>query len=127
MNVVQAYYEAVNQADWQAVAGLISADFQHHVPGYPRGSKPFINLLSDYRAGFPDLQTSVVETIDNAERVVARTQTQGTHTGEFLGHAPTGRRFYASGIDIFTVADGHITERHSLFDTLAMLHQLGLR
>jgi predicted ester cyclase len=58
--------------------------------------------------------------------VVARTLTEGTHTGPFMGHPPSGRRFQAAGIDVFRVAGGQLAEHWSVFDTLGMLMQLGL-
>ena len=57
---------------------------------------------------------------------MARSITLGTHTGAFMGHPPTGRRFHAGGIDVFRIAEGKLVERWGQFDTLGMLQQLGL-
>ncbi len=49
----------------------------------------------------------------------------GTHTGPYLGAAPTGRRIVFKGIEIVRVRDGLITERWGEWDGLDLLAQLG--
>ena len=34
----------------------------------------------------------------------------GTHTGMLFGNAPTGKRYVATGIDLFRISDGKIQE-----------------
>jgi predicted ester cyclase len=50
---------------------------------------------------------------------------QGTHEGDFLGIAPTGKRVSFSGIVILRVVDGKIVERWAQLDNLSLLQQLG--
>jgi predicted ester cyclase len=56
------------------------------------------------------------------------TESQGRiHTGAWLGHAPTGRRFErVDEVSIFRLRDGKIVQVWSLEDTLGRLQQLGL-
>src|SRR4051812_36788398 len=51
--------------------------------------------IAPFRASFPDMHMDVVELIAEADQVVGRFICSGTHLGEWLGHAPTGRRFEA--------------------------------
>lgn len=131
--IVRAYYDAVNRADWAALDGLVSADYDHHTPHLPRGREPFKQMLALYRRGFPDLVNDIQEIItgdggdgDGGDRIIVRTRTSGTHRAPFLGHAATNRRFSAHGIDIFRIVDGQIVACHAVFDTFTMLQQLGL-
>jgi predicted ester cyclase len=41
---------------------------------------------------FPDLRFTVEDQIAEGEKVVARGTLRGTHRGEFLGIAPTGKQ-----------------------------------
>ncbi|MFN7948826.1 MAG: ester cyclase [Blastocatellia bacterium] len=50
----------------------------------------------------------------------------GTHAGEFMGHAPTGRQFTIDGISIYRIADGRLVEEHTIWDALGLMKQLGL-
>ena len=50
----------------------------------------------------------------------------GTHSGEFMGVAPTGRRVTMSGIDIVRVAGGKIVEFWYGEHLLELMQQLGV-
>jgi predicted ester cyclase len=50
----------------------------------------------------------------------------GTHTGEWMGHAPTGKRFTVRNIQVMGLKDGLPVERWGSTDQLGMRQQLGL-
>jgi predicted ester cyclase len=69
----------------------------------------------------------VVELIAEGDMVVGRFRCSATHLGEWLGHAPTGRRFErVDEVSIFRFRDGRIVHAWSLEDSLSRLRQLGL-
>ena len=69
----------------------------------------------------------IVELIAEGDKVVGRFTCSATHLGEWLGHAPTGRRFERlDEVAIFRFWDGRIVHAWSLEDTLGRLRQLGL-
>jgi predicted ester cyclase len=83
--------------------------------------------IRPFRASFPDVHMEIVELIAEGDKVVGRFTCSATHLGEWLGHAPTGRRFdRVDEVAIFRLRDGKITNAWSLEDTLSRLQQLGL-
>lgn len=42
---------------------------------------------------FSEIRMRVVETVEQGDRIMVRFACSGTHTGPWLGHPPTGRRF----------------------------------
>ncbi|HEX8741988.1 MAG TPA: ester cyclase [Thermoleophilaceae bacterium] len=83
--------------------------------------------FGSFRSSFPDLQMKIVEVVVEGDRVVGRFTCSATHTGEWRGHPPTGRRFEdVAEVYFFRVADGRIVEGWGLEDTLSRLEQLGL-
>src|SRR5262249_21398608 len=62
---------------------------------------------------FPDFHNRVEELVPEGERVVARLTYTGTHAGELLGIAPTGRRVNYAGVALFRIASGQIADRSS--------------
>ncbi|KAA1428492.1 ester cyclase [Nocardioides antri] len=85
-----------------------------------RWVEPFLNSFSDIRM-------RIVELVVEDETVVGRFSCSGTHTGTWLGHAPTGRRFTnVAEVYFFDVVDGRITRVWGLEDTADRLRQLGL-
>jgi predicted ester cyclase len=83
--------------------------------------------MAPFRASFPDMRMEVVDLIAEGDTVVGRFTCSATHLGEWLGHAPTGRRFErVDEVGIFRLRDGRIAQAWSLEDTLSRLRQLGL-
>ena len=83
--------------------------------------------IAPFRASFPDVHMEVVELIAEGDQVVGRFTCSATHLGEWLGQAPTGRRFeQVDEVAIFRFRDGKIVHAWSLEDTRSRLQQLGL-
>ena len=62
------------------------------------------------RAGCPDMEVITEHSVQNGEWVANRYTIRGTHTGDFFGAAPTGKRFEINGIDMVRVVDGLLVE-----------------
>ncbi len=83
--------------------------------------------IAPFRASFPDVRMEVIDLIAERETVVGRFICSATHTGEWLGHPPTGRRFERiDEVSIFRFRDGQIIEAWGIEDNLTRLAQLGL-
>jgi predicted ester cyclase len=84
--------------------------------------------IEPFRTSFPDMRMNVVDLIAENDKVVGRFTCSGTHLGEWLGHAPTGRHFEAiAEVYIFRLGEGRIVGAWGIEDTLKRLEQLGLR
>jgi predicted ester cyclase len=77
-------------------------------------------------SAFPDVTLQIDDILESGDRLANRFTISGTHTGEFRGAAPTGRRIEYSGITILRFSGGRCVERWSQTDTLSMLRQLGV-
>ena len=83
--------------------------------------------IAPFRASFPGVHMEIMELITEGDKVVGRFTCSATHSGEWLGRAPTGRRFErVDEVSIFRFRDGKIVHVWSLEDTLGRLQQLGL-
>ncbi|MBT3370107.1 MAG: SnoaL-like domain-containing protein [Rhodospirillaceae bacterium] len=65
------------------------------------------------------------DVIDAGDKVVTRATGYGTHTGEFRGMAPTGRRIEVRIISISRIAGGRIVERWENMATMTLMQQIG--
>ena len=96
-------------------------------PGMADGHEGFKRVLAPFLAAFPDLRLEIDFTIAEGDRLMAHITTTGTHTGPFMGLAPTGKTFKVNGTDIFRFnPDGKIAAHWGVFDTFGMMMQLGL-
>jgi steroid delta-isomerase-like uncharacterized protein len=111
--------------DLAAADELCATDFAWHVPGVPQGTAGVKQMATMYRTAFPDLRLTHEDTVAAGDKVVIRWTVVGTHQGDFQGIPPSGRRISITGIDIFRVAGGKLTELWSNVDQLGMLQQIG--
>ena len=82
--------------------------------------------IAPFRASFPDVDMTVLDLVAEGDTVVGRFTCSATHQGDWLGHAPTGRRFEnVNEVSIFRIVNGKIAWVWSLEDTLARMQQLG--
>jgi steroid delta-isomerase-like uncharacterized protein len=75
---------------------------------------------------FPDLQVTVHDQIAEGDRVVTRWSATGTHSGDFMGHAATGKKVTIKAIHIHQVVGGRITTLWEEIDMLGLIMQLGI-
>jgi predicted ester cyclase len=82
----------------------------------------FVTML---HGAFPDIKAVIHDQIAESDMVVTRKTFYGTHLGEFMGVAPTGKSVVIDGIDIIRIADGHLAEHWTVVDTLGLMQQIG--
>jgi predicted ester cyclase len=75
--------------------------------------------------GFPDLRITIRD-MQEDNRVVARYSVEATHTGDFVGIPPTGKRVRITGIAIARISNGQLVEEHASTDGLGLMKQLGV-
>jgi predicted ester cyclase len=78
-----------------------------------------------FRAGYSDAQITVDDQIAEGDKVASRWTGRGTHDGELMGIAPTGKHVAVAGLTISRVENGRVVEEWTNWDTLGMLQQLG--
>ncbi|MEE8466325.1 MAG: ester cyclase [Dehalococcoidia bacterium] len=128
LEVVSRFIEEFkNNANHGIVDEFMSPDFVHHLtdPRLPEGREGIKLLGQAIVAGFPDVHAAVLDLLADGDKVIERTQTSATHTGEFNGIPPTGRQVGWTEIHIYRLEDGKIVEQWSEIDLLGLLVQLG--
>jgi predicted ester cyclase len=76
---------------------------------------------------FPDLRFEVEQTVAEGDIVATRTTGTGTHKGEMMGAAPTGKKITFRAIDMFRVSGGKIVEIWHQGDEMMAMMQIGVR
>ena len=111
----------------RAVDEYFAPNFVAHRP--PPGISPDISGTKQWNAAilkaFPDYNVTVDDQFTDGDKVVTRWTARGTHRGEFLGIAPTGRQGTLSGITISRYEGGKIVESWFEWDNLELMRQLG--
>lgn len=113
--------------DLGRMSDFISSEFVNHTVMSPfaptlEGAMELHEMLI---AAFPDMKMVIRDMIAEGDKVVTYKTLQGTHQGDFIGIAPTGKRVESDIIDIMRVADGKCVEHWHVMDVLGLLLQLG--
>ena len=122
------YDEVWNRGDFAVIDQLADPSLVAHDAALPedvRGPDGLKGLIGSYRRAFPDVEMVVADMISDGDKVTVRWSASGTHLGELMGLAPTGRRSRVTGISIERYRDGRLVEAWVNWDTLGMLQQIG--
>lgn len=119
--------EVLNQGNIDSVDKFFAADCVDHTapPGTAPGATGIRQLLTATLAAFSNIHATIEDIIAEENKVVTRFTARGTHTGEFLGIAPTGKEVSLMQISIDRVSGGKIVEHWGLADQIALMQQLG--
>ena len=112
----------------EAAGKYVADDFVDHgaPPGTPPGLEGFKQMLTMFFNAFPDFRYTSEELIAEGDRVVSRGTFSGTHKGELMGIAPTGKQVQISEIHIARMVGGKLVEHWEASDQLGMMQQLGV-
>jgi predicted ester cyclase len=121
--------EAVVSGKLEGLREVVDAKALDHDPGPGQGLGPegFIHYFSGLRKGFPDLNITAEKLVADDDNVAIAYTITGTHQGDFLGIAPTGRKISARGVQIARFENGKLVERWGSSDQLGILQQLGVK
>jgi predicted ester cyclase len=118
--------ELLAARDPAVVDAFFGEGFESHnmPPGFPPGREGVKRFFSMFRDAFPDVTVQIDELFSEGDRVAVATTFTGTHEGELMGMAPTGKRVSVTGIDLVRVAGGAIVEHRGLTDIAGLMRQL---
>ena len=118
-----------NKGDSSAIERFIAPNYFGVDPAEPE----VISGIEGYRQhffrltiAFPDAQITIDHIFGVNDQVAARYTVAATHTGDFGGIPPTGRRVRVTGIAIAKITRGKIVVEHAHSDALGLLTQLGV-
>ena len=119
-----------NVNGWETVWDeLVAQDVIQH---FCSSSEPICGLEAnkEFNAslfqGFPNIQQTVEDVVAQGDRVVFRAVLKGTHTGEFMGIAPTGKQVKVDGsFNLLRISQGKIMEWWYELNLLEVMTQLG--
>ncbi|MBI3859846.1 MAG: ester cyclase [Thaumarchaeota archaeon] len=119
--------EVWNNKNLAAVDEVVAADCIGHPPTgiEARGSEGVKQNVTRFCTAFPDLHWTIEDMIAEGDKVVIRNTFRGTHQGEFLGIAPTGKQVMVTATGTYRLKDGKIAEGWVNQDLLGLLQQLG--
>lgn len=128
--LVRKFIEEIwNKGNLGVVDEIVATNYVRHDPATPDvspGPEGLKQLVTAFRNAFPDLHFTIEDMLVEGDKVVTRYSSSGTHKGEFMGIAPTGKYGTSSGIGIGRIVNGQVVEEWVHWDTLGTLKQFGV-
>jgi len=95
------------------------------IPGeVQHGPEAFIEFHRAMLAGFGERHFEVQQVIAEGNTFAARWVARFQHTGEFMGHAPTGRVIDVTGMSMCQVENGQIVKAWNNWDLATLIERI---
>ena len=125
--VVRRAYDLLNTGGASAFDELIAPGMVMHPRGRAdvMGIEAYRSYYAALRSALPDQRWTLEDQVAEGDLVATVWTFRGTHRGELMGIAPTGKEVTVTGMSLFRLADGKIAENWVQSDLLGLLQQLG--
>ena len=115
--IVRKSIEVINTKDLSSIEQMVAPDFVDHTRKM-QGSEGLKQFLFMIYKSFPDFHLTIEDIIAEGDKVWVRLTITATHTGQFLGLAPTGKKFTEPSVWIYRIANSKIIEGWDVQDEL---------
>jgi predicted ester cyclase len=128
----QRFHDAANTGDIAVISKTIDelvepdAVVRTPLPIGATGAEALKHIWSMLLRIYPDIHLTVEDLIAEGDKVVGRTTVTGTHRGDFMGVAPTGKSITYNEMFIFRFANGRVVETWGVVDVYAQMKQIGV-
>lgn len=122
-DIVKDWFASIDANTLEKNSGMLAASHQFHNPMTPAplGPNEHIGMIQQMNAAFTGSHT-IHNVFEDGAHVIVHGQWTGTHTGDFNGLAPTGKKVDMSFIDIIKLEDGKISEEHMEFNPASFMN-----
>jgi steroid delta-isomerase-like uncharacterized protein len=121
--IVRRFIEAYNKRNLDSIDDSVAPDYVDHANQVDREG-----LKQLYKMGFtafPDWHETIQDIIAEGDKVWVRLAYTGTHKGEFMGLAPTGKKITSEAVDIYRIVKGKLAEYWNVTDNVNIFRQIG--
>ncbi|HEV2832985.1 MAG TPA: ester cyclase [Hanamia sp.] len=124
--VIQFNKEFFESGNTEITKELLADNFVNHTapPNAPTDASVMIQFITGFHKGFSNVSVQIHEVLGEGDKVSLRKTITATHTGEFMGKMPTGKKVEMNVIEIDILKDGKITDHWSRNDFMQVVQSL---
>ncbi len=127
---IRRIIQAFNDRDLTVVPKLVTSGFVRHDIAAAFTNVEGLDELNDFMQlvlkALPDVQVKIEDIFATNNRAAMRATITGTHQGDFMGTAPTGRKAVFSTFNLYRFEEGKLAEFWQLIDVATFLRQIGV-
>jgi len=126
LNVLkQVVEEGFGNADLYVIDQLINDNCIEHQFGMHGGKEGLKKAILSLNNAFSNRKCDLINYCLKDDIVWVHYKSSGEHTGLFMGHEPTGKKFTIDVMDVARIKNAKIIEHWGVPDRFALLIQLG--
>jgi len=127
-SIAREYLEAWNRRDWARYRDILHPEYT--LTGgdgqTQKGPEAGMAVGQMFATAFPDGKIDLKSVHATGDVAIVEFIGRGTHTGDLMGIAPTGRQMTIPVCEIYELRDGKIYAERQYMDMLHMMQQLGV-
>ena len=127
--LIAKFETMINTADAVLAEELVAKDAIFHAPTHPeplKGPKGYLAIVKMMRAAFSDIQWHLDDCVCEPNKIAVCWVCTGTHDGNFMGHAATGKSFKVRCMNFYGLKNGKFVSDVGNPDLLGILLQTGI-
>ena len=125
--LLRRWVEEFDKKNFAIVEEMATPSAIFHYPGSePWSRETQHSFFEGFSAALPDHHHTIEEMIAEGDKVVTRLTIRGTHNGDLLGIAPTGKPVTIEFAMIDRMVGGKIQEHQVFYDRLGVMQRLGV-
>jgi len=125
--IVRGLIEAENRHNSALLDEFLAPDFvNNQLTQEFRGREIYKQGCTQFIKGFPDHHGRIEDITAEGDKVWIRYKGTGTHKGEWLGLAPTGKKITMNSLAIYRIVDTKVVEMTVVKDLLDFFKQIGV-
>jgi len=125
VTIARRFFAEQDRRKGPLAAELCASGYTARVPGFPpMDLAGHSELAKVFYGAFPDLTQTIEDAFADDQKAAVRFTATGTHQGELMGLAPTGKQVVISGIAMLRIVGGKVEEFHEIFDQMGLMQQI---
>ena len=118
--------EFLETGDKEVLKEIVADNFINHTApaDFPKDVNGVIQFIETIHKGFSNIRIEIHEQLAENDLVATRKTIYATHTGEIMGHAPTGKKVTMNVIDIVRLKDGKYVDHWGRNDIMQVIQSL---
>ena len=120
--------ESWNRRDWTHMREMMHPQYTYTGGDgqVQKGPEAGLAIGQMFASAFPDGKSDIQKITASGDTAIVEFIGRGTHTGDLMGIAPTGRQVSIPVCDILEIRDGKIIAEREYMDMMHMMQQLGV-
>ena len=127
-SIAREYNDAWNRRDWARWRELLHPEYTYTGGDgqVQKGPEAGLAMGQMFGNAFPDGKGDIQKITAAGDIAIVEFIGRGTHKGDLMGIAPTGRQVTVPVCDILEIRDNKIIAEREYMDMLTMMQQLGV-